>query len=321
MKGHPFKNRVTEMLGIEYPIIQGGMQWLPGAELVAAVSNAGGLGTITSASFATVEELKKEIRRTKGLTDKPFAVNINLMPTMRPLNNEEYIALVLEEGVRIVETSGRSPEPYMEQLKRGGAILIHKVARLRDARTAERVGADMVTMVGFEAAGHPGMEDITSLVRLPIAVEALKIPVLAAGGIADGRGFLAALVLGAEGVVMGTRFLATHECSAHPRVKEWLLKAQETDTVLIERSIGNAIRVLRNDVALKVLEMEEKGATLEDLLPLISGLKAKRVFEEGDLNAGTMACGEVVGLIHEIKSAREVIEGIIQEATAILKRF
>ena len=316
-----FKTRITEMFGIEYPIIQGAMQWLSRAELVSAVSNAGGLGIISSLTFPTAEELRQEIRKTKDMTDKPFAVNITLLPTLRPVNYEEYISVAIEEGVNIIETAGRNPRQYMKQLKDAKVKVMHKCARVRDVKTAERVGVDAVTIVGFEAAGHPGMDDVTTSVLIPISVDSVRIPVIAAGGIGDARGFVAALALGAEGVVMGTRFLASKECPLHPKIKEWLLSAKETDTMMIERSIKNAARVMKTDFAQRVLEMEEKGATLEELVPLISGLRGKQALDEGDVNAGSIACGQAVGLIHEIPGVKEIIDGIISEAKLIGQRL
>ncbi len=316
-----FRTRITEMLGIEYPIIQGAMLWLSRAELVAAVSKAGGLGIIAALTFSTAKELREEIKKTKSLTDKPFAINITLLPTLQQINYEEYIDVAIEEGVKIIETAGRSPEPYMKRLKDAGVKIIHKVARVKDAKTAERVGVDAVTIVGFEAAGHPGMDDVTSLVLIPISVGAVNIPVIAGGGIADARGFIAALALGAEGVLMGTRFMVSKECALHPEIVQWLLQARETDTLIIERSIKNAARVMKTDFAQRVLEMEEKGATLEQLLPMISGDRSKRSYISGDVNDATIACGQVVGLIHEIPTVRESIEGIINEARLIGQRL
>lgn len=316
-----FETRITKMFGIKYPIIQGAMQWLSRAELVSAVSNAGGLGIISSLSFPTAKELRQEIKKTKGMTDKPFAVNITLMPTARPVNYEEYISAAIEEGVKIIETSGRSPEPYMKLLKDAKAKVLHRATRVRDIRTAERVGVDAVTIEGFSAAGHPGMDDVGSIVLIPAAVDAVKIPVIAAGGIGDARGFVAALALGAEGVLMGTRFMASQECDLHPKTKEWLLQAKETDTLMIERSIKNAARVMKTEFSLSVLEIEGKGATLEELLPLISGERAKRSYISGDVNDAVIACGQVVGLIRDIPSVKEIIDGIISEAKLIMQRL
>lgn len=316
-----FKTRITEMFGIEYPIIQGAMMWLSRAELVAAVSNAGGLGIIAALTFPTARELREEIKKTKSLTDKPFAVNITLLPTLQQINYEEYIDAAIEEGVNIIETAGRSPRPYMKRLKDAGVKVMHKVARVKNVKTAERLGVDAVTIVGFEAAGHPGMDDVTSLVLIPLAVDAVNIPVIAGGGIADARGFIAALALGAEGVLMGTRFMVSKECPLHPKIVQWLLQARETDTLMIERSIKNAARVMKTDFAQRVLEMEEKGATLEQLLPMISGDRSKRSYISGDVNDAAIACGQVVGLIHEIPTVRESIEGIINEARLIGQRL
>ncbi len=316
-----FKTRITEIFGIEYPIIQGAMMWLSRAELVAAVSNAGGLGIIAALTFPTANELREEIKRAKSLTDKPFAVNITLLPTIRPINYEEYLDAAIEEGISIIETAGRSPQPYMKRLKDAGVKVIHKVARVKDAKAAERLGVDAVTIVGFEAAGHPGMDEVTSLVLIPISADAVNIPIIAGGGIGDGRGLVAALALGAEGVLMGTRFMASKECPLHPKIGQWLLQARETDTLMIERSIQNAARVMKTDYAQRVLEMEEKGATLEELLPFISGDRSKKSYISGDINAATIACGQIVGLIHEMPTVREIIEGIINEARVIGQRL
>ncbi len=316
-----FKTRITEMFGIKYPIIQGAMQWLSRAELVSAVSNAGGLGIIASLTFPTIKELREEIKKTKSMTDNPFAVNVTLLPTARPVNYEDYFNAAIEEGVNIIETAGRSPEPYMKLLKDAKVKVMHKVARIRDAKTAERVGVDIVTIVGFEAAGHPGMEDVASLVLIPRAVDSVKIPVVAAGGISDARGFVAALALGAEGVLMGTRFMASKECDAHPKFKEWLLQLGEADTMIIQRSIKNAERVIRTGYSQKVLEMEEKGATLEELIPMISGDRQKAAYISGDVSGAVMTAGQAVGLIYEIPSVKEIIEGIISEAKLISQRL
>ena len=315
------KTRITEMFGIEYPLIQGAMLWLARAELAAAVSNAGGLGIISSATFPTVKELRQEIRQAKSLTKKPFAVNITLLPTFRPMNYEDYIEATIEEGVNIVETSGRSPGPYMKLFKDAKVKVMHKCARVRDAKAAERLGVDAVTIIGFEAGGNPGTEDVTSLVRIPIAVDAVKIPVIAGGGIADARGLVAALALGAEAVLMGTRFIATRECMAHPEIKQCLVRATEKDTIMINRVFNNPERVLKTDLSLKVLEMEEAGATLPDLLPMITGLRGKRALEKGDINQGVIACGEVVGLLRDVPSVKELVDNIISEAKAVGQRL
>jgi nitronate monooxygenase len=311
----PFKTELTEMLGIDYPIIQGGMQWLARAEFVAAVSEAGCLGFITAASFPSKEELRDDIRKCKDLTDKPFGVNVSMLPGLAAGDmTEEYFEVIIDEKIPVVETSGRSPEPYVPPLKEAGIKLIHKVPAVRFAQKAQSVGADAVTIVGFECAGHPGMDDVTTFILIPRAVEALNIPIIAGGGIGNGRTFLAALALGASGVVMGTRFVATEECLIHPNFKEWIVSAKETDTMMIERSIRNAARVMRNEAAEKVAQMEEKGATLEELMTIISGQVGREAMLSGDLDGGTFAVGQVSGLIHEIKPIKEVIDDIISEA-------
>ena len=316
-----FKTRITEMLGIEYPILAGPMAYLSNAELVSAVSNAGGLGILVSVTHPTTDELRQEIRKTRSLTDKPFAVNVTLLPTMRPVNYEDYFKAIVDEGVKIVETSGRSPEPYVKIVKDAGAILMHRATRTRDIRTVERIGCDAATIVSYEAAGHPGMEDVTSLVRIPCVVDAVNIPVIAAGGIADARGLVAALALGAEGVLMGTRFMASKECSINPKVKEWMLELGEADTMMIQRSIKNASRVVRTDHTQKILEMEEKGATLEELLPLLSGERGSSAYDTGDVSQATMSVGQCVGLIRDIPSVKEIIDGIVSEAKEIMQRL
>jgi len=316
-----FETRITELLGIKYPIIQGGMVWLSRAELAAAVSNAGGLGIITSADFTTKDGLRKELRKAKSLTDKPFGVNINLAPSTHPVNTEEYIEVIIDEGIRVVETSGRSPEPYMKQLKQGNLIVVHKApGAVRYAEAVEAIGCDAVSIIGYECGGHPGPDDTGSLVLVRATVEAVKIPVVAGGGFADAQGFVAALALGADGILMGTRFMATKECPAHPNFKEWLVRAKETDTFITQRSIRAPARNLRNEPALKVLEMENKGATLEDLLTVIRGENAQRLYFEGDLEAGMAECGQAVGLINDIPTVKEVIDGIIEGAEEIIKK-
>jgi len=316
-----FKTRITEMFGIKYPIIQGALLWLSRAELVAAVSNAGGLGILSALTLPTAEELREEIKKTRSLTDKPFAVNITLLPTIQAVDYQRHIDVALEGGVKIIETAGRSPEPYMKQLKEAKVKVMHKVARVKDAKSAERLGVDAVTIVGFEAAGHPGMDEVTSLVLVPITVDAVKIPVIAGGGIGDGRGFAAALALGAEGVLMGTRFMASKECPINPKIAQWMVNAKETDTLMIERSIKNTARVMKTEFSQRVLELEEKGATLEELLPFISGDRSRESYISGDVNDGVIACGQVVGLIHELPSVKEIIDGIINEAGLITRRL
>ena len=317
-----FATRLTEMLGIEYPIIQGGLQWLATAQLASAVSEAGGLGIISSHTFPDQESLRKEIRRMKQETSKPFGVNPSILPG---LTNEdqmmELLKVVSEEKVPVVETSGRSPEPFIQKLKSEGIKLIHKVPSVRFAQKAESVGADAVTIVGFECGGRPGMDEVTSLILIPKAVESVKVPIIAGGGIADGRGFLAALALGAEGVVMGTRFVATQECPAHPRIKEAFVNAMETDTLMIYRSIKNASRVLKTEAAEKIISLEQEGAGLQELLAAMGGRMSPDAYRKADVDGTIIGCGQCVGLIHKIESVKEVIEHIIQDAQSILQRL
>jgi len=316
-----FKTKVTEMLHIEYPIIQGGMQWIARAELVSAVSNAGALGILSALTFPSPEELAAEIRKTKELTNKPFGVNLSFLPTLRPANYDAYIDVILQEGVKIVETAGRSPEPYMERLKAAGIKVIHKCTAVRFARTAQRIGCDIVSIDGFECAGHPGEEDVTSLILIPRTVDSLDIPVIASGGFGDGRGLVAALALGASGVNMGTRFLASQEAPIHTQVKEWLVKSSERDTMLVMSSLRNTERVLRNAVAEKVSGMEKQGATLEELAPLLSGEKGLEVLKTGELDRGLVSCGQVVGLIQYIPTVKQLVEDIVHEAEEVMSRF
>jgi NAD(P)H-dependent flavin oxidoreductase YrpB (nitropropane dioxygenase family) len=317
-----FQTRITRLFGIRYPIIQGGLHWLATAPLASAVSEAGGLGLLSSLSFPDQEALRQEIRRTREMTRKPFGVNLSMLPELTEKDRtEEILQVIIDEGVPVVETSGRSPEPFAKRLKTAGIKLIHKVPSVRFAQKAESIGADAVTIVGFECGGHPGMEDIASLVLIPSVADAVTIPVIAGGGIADARGFLAALALGAEGVVMGTRFVPTEECPAHPRIKDWFVKAKETDTLIIQRSIRNAERVIKNRAAEKTVAMEQGGASLQELMAVISGDLGKKALAEGNLDSAVIACGQCVGLIHEIKSVKEVIDEIIRGARTLIGKL
>lgn len=316
------RTRVTELLGIEHPIIGGGMQWLSRAELVAAISNAGGLGVLVSAPFSDPEGLREEIRRTRQLTDKPFGVNLSLFPSTRPLPNQGFAQVCAEERVALVETSGtRPPSEEAPILKAAGVKLMHKCTSARHALSAQDVGADMVAVVGYEAGGAIGRSYIASSVLTPRTVDMVDVPVLAAGGIADGRGLVAALSWGAEGVVIGTRFMASQECWAHPALKQALLRAQEADTVILERNLGNDHRMLNTELAQRVWEMEEKGAGLEELLPYISGLSARRMLETGDLDAGVVSCGQAVGFIHDLPTVKEVVDRIMAQAEETMARL
>ena len=316
-----FKTRITEMFGIEYPIIAGPMAGISHAEVVSAVSNAGGLGIIVATTFPTLKDLQEEIKKTRSMTDKPFGVNITMLPSFRSVSYEEYITAAVEAGVGIIETSGRSPEPYIKLLKDAGVKTMHRATRTRDIKTAERAGVDAVTILGTEAAGHPGQEEVGSLVRIPAAVDAVKVPVIAGGGIADARGFVAALALGAEGILMGTRFMASKESPTHQNIKKWLTELTEADTILIQKSIKNASRVVRTPHTEKVLEAENRGASLEELRPLISGERGREAYETGDFSRASITVGQAVGLIHDIPSIKEIIDNIIAEARPIMQRL
>jgi len=313
-----FKTRITEDFGIEHPIIQGGMMWVSQPELVAAVSEAGGLGILTALTFETAEGLADAIARTRALTDRPFGVNLTFLPTLIPKDYGSLIDVMVDEGINIVETAGRNPEPYVERIKAGGAKVVHKCTSVRFAKKAESIGCDYVSIDGCECAGHPGEEDITSLVLIPATVDAINIPVIASGGFADARGLVAALALGAEAMNMGTRFVATQEAPAHEKVKQWYVDAKETDTMYVMRSLRNTERVLRNEIAEKVVEMEGQGAGIAELAPLVSGKNGLRVLKDGDTNVGLMTAGQSVGLLRDVPSVKELIDTIISEAQEIV---
>jgi len=317
-----FKTRVTEMLGIKHPIICGGMNAITRAEFVAAVANAGAFSILASASLETPEALRKEIRKTKSLTDKPFGVNLSLFPSVRPIPNDEFVEVIVEEGVKAVETSGvRAPAEYVPRLREGKVLIIHKAATVRHALKGQEVGADMITIVGIENGGATGVEDVSTLVLVPILTREAKLPVIAGGGFADGRGLVAALALGAEAIIMGTRFMATKECPIHPNFKKWLLEATERDTVLVMRSIKNTHRALRSKTTEKLLEMEARGATLEEMLPIIGHDAYVKTALEGDFEAGLAMAGQAVGLINDIPTVKELVDRIMAEAEAVRQRL
>lgn len=317
------KTRITELFGIQHPIIQGGMHFVGLAELAAAVSNAGGLGIITALTQGTPEKLDREIKRCRELTDKPIGVNLTFLPAFTKPPYNELIQVIIDNGVRIVETAGRSPEEYMPLLKRNGIKVIHKCTSVRHSLKAERIGCDAVSVDGFECGGHPGEDDIPNFILLPLAAEALKVPFVASGGMADGRSLVAALALGAEGMNMGTRFIATKEAPVHENVKQALVKATELDTRLIMRSLRNTERVLRNTAVDKVVEVEkEKGAamTIDDIREYVAGAYPK-VMQQGDLEAGAWSCGLVAGLIHDVPTCQELVDRIMGEAETIIARL
>ena len=311
------KTRVTEMLGIEYPIQCGTMMWLGRAELISAVANAGGLCCLPAAMYPTSEDLLDEIKKTRDMTDKPFGVNVSLFPALMPRPPEEMIQTVIDAGIKILETAGRSPEPYREMIKDAGLIHIHKCARTRDASKADRLGVDIVSIVGTEAGGHPSMEGVTSMVLIPQAVDAIKAPLIAGGGFGDGRALLVALALGAEGVNMGTRFMATKECPMDQAAKEKLVESTETSTVMVMMSLGNPSRSLRTPWTEKILEMEKQGASLEDLIPMITGQAGVSGWIQGKVDEGIFPCGQVVGRVNDIPTVAELMQDIVNEAKEV----
>ena len=315
-----FETRITKMLGIKYPILLGGLYWLGRAELVAAVANAGGVGFITAATFETPEAVRAEIRKARDLTDKPIGLNINLFPSMRPQPVEEWVRVVVEEKVPVVETSGRSPEAVVAPLHAGGVKIMHKVAGVRYARTAERLGCDAVCVVGYECGGQPGLDQVTSLVMVPLAVDAVQIPVVAGGGFADGRGLVTALALGAEAVLMGTRFMATKECHGHPAWKEYLVNASETDTVMALRSVGFPARLIKNAVSQKIMELEDRHAPQEEILRAVGSMRGD-VYDSGNIDAGIAEAGQCVGLVHDVPTVKELIDRMVEQAIQVRARL
>ncbi|WP_441234426.1 NAD(P)H-dependent flavin oxidoreductase [Bradyrhizobium sp. 930_D9_N1_4] len=315
------KTAITELFGIEHPIIQGGMHFVGFAELAAAVSNAGGLGIITGLTQKTPELLAKEIARCRDMTDKPFGVNLTFLPTFAAPPYPEYIAAIVEGGITAVETAGRSPEAYMPALKAADIKVIHKCTSVRHSLKAERIGCDAVSVDGFECGGHPGEDDIPNMILLPRAAEELKIPFVASGGMADGRSLVAALSLGAAGMNMGTRFIATKEAPVHQNVKNALVAASELDTRLIMRSLRNTERVLKNANVDRLIEIErEKGDKLkiDDIHDQVAGVYP-RIMLDGQMDAGAWSCGMVAGLIHDIPSCKELVDRIMAEADQIIR--
>ena len=315
------KTRITELLGIDHPIIQGGMMWVSRAGLTAAVSKAGALGIMTALTHATPEEMVEEIRAVRKLTDRPFGVNVTLLPTLRPVNYDDYFDAIIEERVGIVETAGRSPEGFIDRLKAAGTLVIHKCTSVRHSLKAEQLGCDVVSIDGFECAGHPGEQDVGGLVLIPAAVDALEIPVVASGGIADGRGLAAALALGAEGVNMGTRFLATKEAPVHDEVKRLVARSKEHETRLVLRSLHNSLRLLKTPVSDKVHELESGGAGIGELAPLLSGKSGLELLETGDVTRGVLSVGQVIGLIDDVPTVAELVERMIGEAHGVIARL
>jgi len=316
------QTKITEKLGIKYPIQCGTMQNITTSELVGPVANAGALCCIPSATYQTKEAFMEEVKKTKDLTDKPFGVNVGLFPSMvQTAGAEERIDWVIEAGVKILETAGRSPVPYRKQIKDAGLVHIHKCARVRDAVKMDAEGVDIVSVVGTECGGHPSMEEVTTLVLIPSVLDKITTPLIAGGGFADGRGLMAALALGAAAVNFGTRFMATKECPIHPDFKQKLVDTSETETLLVMKSMNNPSRVLKTPATEKIIELENKGASLQELAPYISGRASASGWASGTFDQGMYPGGQVVGRIHDVPTVAELVERIMAEATQVKKNL
>ncbi|MCR5874707.1 nitronate monooxygenase family protein [Phenylobacterium sp. J426] len=314
------KTRFTETFGIEHPIVQGGMQWVGRAELVAAVANAGGLGFITALTQPTPDDLRREIDRCRKLTDKPFGVNLTILPAITPPPYAEYRQAIIDGGVKIVETAGYKPQEHVDHFKEHGIKVIHKCTAVRHALSAERMGVDAISIDGLECAGHPGEDDVGGLILIPAAADKVKIPMIASGGFGDARGLVAALALGADGVNMGTRFMCTVESPIHQKVKEQIVANDERQTNLIFRTMHNTARVAKNAVSDEVVAIERRGgAKFEDVKELVAGARGRLVYEEGDPDYGIWSAGQVQGLIHDIPTCAELIGRMVREAEEIIQ--
>ena len=319
------KTRITELFGIEHPIIQGGMHYVGYAELASAVSNAGGLGIITGLTQPTPDDLAKEIARCHDMTDKPFGVNLTFLPAFTAPPYPEYIDAIIQGGVKIVETAGRNPAEHLPRLQQAGVKIIHKCTSVRHSLKAQSIGCDAVSVDGFECGGHPGEDDIPNMILLPRAAEELSIPFVASGGLANGRSLVASLAMGADGINMGTRFIATKEAPVHENVKQALVAATELDTRLIMRPIRNTERVLSNAAVEEILKIERAKAKagetvgIDDVRHLVAGTQNRKVLQEGQMDAGAWSCGMVAGLIHDVPSCKELIDGIMAEAEVLIR--
>jgi NAD(P)H-dependent flavin oxidoreductase YrpB (nitropropane dioxygenase family) len=313
------RTRFTETFGIEHPVVQGGMQWVGRAELVAAVANAGGLGFITALTQPTPDDLRREIDRARKLTDKPFGVNLTILPAITPPPYAEYRQAIIDSGIKIVETAGYKPQEHVDHFKAHGVKVIHKCTAVRHALSAERMGVDAISIDGLECAGHPGEDDVGGLILIPAAADKVKIPMIASGGFGDGRGLVAALALGAEGINMGTRFMATVESPIHQKVKEQIVANDERQTNLIFRTMHNTARVAKNAVSDQVVAIERAGgAKFEDVKDLVAGARGRVVYEAGDPDYGIWSAGQIQGLIHDIPTCAELIHRIVREAEEII---
>jgi nitronate monooxygenase len=314
------RTRFTELAGIEHPIVQGGMMWVGRAELAAAVSNAGGLGILTALTQPTPDDLKREIDRCRSMTDKPFGVNLTILPSVNPPPYAEYRKAIIDSGIKIVETAGHKPQEHVDDFKAHGIKVVHKCTAVRHALSAERMGVDAISIDGFECAGHPGEDDIPGLILIPAAADKLKIPMIASGGFGDGRGLAAALALGAEGINMGTRFCATREAPIHDNVKQFLVANDERATNLIFRQFHNTGRVSKNAISDQVVEISSRpGAVFTDIQPLVSGARGRVALETGDLEAGLIWAGQVQGLIHDVPTCEELVHRIVRDAETIIR--
>jgi nitronate monooxygenase len=314
------KTRLTEMFGVETPLVMGGMTGVGYGELVAAVANAGALGFIVAHLFPSAEELHAEIKKTRELTDKPFGVNLTLLPSLNPIPYDEYRRAIIESGIKIVETAGRSPIDHLPDFKANGVKVIHKCTSVRHSVTAVRLGVDVVSIDGFECAGHPGEDDIGLIVLLPATVDAVNVPVIASGGMADGRSLVAALALGADGVNMGTRFMATQECKIHENVKKGIVQGTERDTLLINRTLRNTSRVAKNAISEEVVKIQQDiSKTIDDVRELVAGVRGRaNVLQGGDLDGGIWTVGQSQALIHDIPTCKELVANIMRQAEQIV---
>jgi NADH:quinone reductase (non-electrogenic) len=315
------KTRITEMFGVDTPIVMGGMTGVGYGELVAAVANAGALGFITAHMFPSAEALEAEITKVRGLTNKPFGVNLTILPSLNPIPYDEYRRAICESGIKIVETAGRNPVDHMPDFKANGVKVIHKCTSVRHAVTAEKLGVDVISIDGFECAGHPGEDDVGIMVLLPATVDQVKIPVIASGGMADGRSLIAALSLGADGVNMGTRFMATQESGIHDNVKKKIVENTERDTILTNRTLRNTSRVARNAISEEVVKIQQDTTkTIEDVRHLVAGVRGRtKVMEAGDMDGGIWSAGQSQGLIHDIPTCEELVKNIMGQAEGIIR--
>lgn len=319
-----FKTRITEMFGVETPIVMGGMTGVGYGELVAAVANAGALGFITAHMFPSGEALLAEIEKTRSLTDKPFGVNLTLLPSINPIPYDDYREAIIASGIKIVETAGRAPTDHLPRFKENGVKVIHKCTSVRHSVSAVRKGVDVISIDGFECAGHPGEDDVGLVVLLPATVDALPdTPIIASGGMADGRSLVAALALGADAVNMGTRFCATQEARVHPNVKQRIVEATELDTVLVGRNLRNTARVARNAVSEKVAEIQrDPNTTFADVRELMAGARAREAVDKlGDIDGGIWSSGQSQALIHDIPTCRDLVANIMRQALAVRERI